>query len=97
LRRLAALVLVRPGRAAALVHRLDARSHAGQRPVQLALALILGGAIGNVIDACCTARGRLHPGALRERVLPVVQPADSAITVGAALLTRQTARVRRAK
>ena len=63
------------------------RGHAGQRLLAWALALILGGALGNVID-------RLLHGYVvdfiqvhwRTAYFPSFNVADSAITVGAALL-----------
>jgi len=64
------------------------RSHGGQRMFAWALALILGGALGNVID-------RLLHGYVvdflqvhwqRQWYFPSFNVADSAITVGAALL-----------
>jgi len=63
------------------------RGHAGQRLFAWALALILGGALGNVID-------RLLHGYVvdfiqvhwRNAYFPSFNVADSAITVGAALL-----------
>ncbi|MDB5882809.1 MAG: lipoprotein signal peptidase [Ramlibacter sp.] len=63
------------------------RSHAGQRLFSFALALILGGAIGNVVD-------RLMHGYVVDFIqvhwrgwyFPAFNVADSAITVGAACL-----------
>jgi signal peptidase II len=63
------------------------RSHAGQRLFSFALALILGGAVGNVID-------RVMYGYVVDFLdfhwagmhFPAFNVADSAITVGAALL-----------
>ena len=63
------------------------RRHGGQRLFALALALILGGAVGNVID-------RLLHGSVVDFIqlhwhgaaFPAFNVADSAITVGAALL-----------
>ena len=54
------------------------RSHGGQRMFSWALSLILGGALGNVVDFI-----QLH---LRGWYFPSFNVADSAITVGAALL-----------
>ena len=87
------------GTAAALFIVWMLRSHAGQKLFSWALALILGGAIGNVID-------RLWHGSVvdfiqvhwRDAVFPSFNVADSAITVGAALLiVDELRRVRRAK
>ena len=63
------------------------RRHAGERLLSLALALIMGGALGNVID-------RIRFGAVVDFVQwhaagyywPAFNVADSAITIGAALL-----------
>jgi len=75
------------------------RSHAGQRLFSWALALILGGALGNVID-------RLLHGSVvdfiqlhwRGAAFPSFNVADSAITVGAALLILdELLRVRRGR
>jgi signal peptidase II len=63
------------------------RQHAGERRLALALALIMGGAIGNVID-------RLRFGAVVDFLdfhlagwhWPAFNVADSAITVGAVLM-----------
>jgi signal peptidase II len=74
------------------------RSHAGQRLFSFALALILGGAIGNVVD-------RLMHGYVVDFVqlhwrgwyFPAFNVADSAITIGAAcLILDELRRVRRA-
>ena len=87
------------GAAAALFIVWMLRSHAGQRLFSWALALILGGAIGNVID-------RLLHGYVVDFIqahyansyFPSFNVADSAITVGAALLILdELRRVRRAK
>ena len=87
------------GVAAALFIVWMLRSHAGQRLFSWALALILGGAIGNVID-------RLLHGYVVDFIqvhyanayFPSFNVADSAITVGAALLiVDELRRVRRAK
>lgn len=73
--------------------------HASQRLFALALAMILGGAIGNVID-------RLWHGKVVDFVLlhwrdwywPAFNVADSAITLGAAMLILdELLRVRRAR
>lgn len=75
------------------------RSHGGQRLFGWALALILGGAVGNVID-------RLLHGYVvdfiqvhyRNAYFPSFNVADSAITIGAALLVLdELRRVRRAR
>ena len=75
------------------------RSHGGQRLFSWALALILGGAIGNVID-------RLLHGYVvdfiqvhyRNMAFPSFNIADSAITVGAGLLILdELLRVRRSR
>ena len=75
------------------------RSHAGQRLFSWALALILGGALGNVID-------RLLHGYVvdfiqvhyKNAYFPSFNVADSAITIGAAfLILDELRRVRRAK
>lgn len=75
------------------------RSHAGQKLFSFALALILGGAIGNVVD-------RLMHGYVVDFVqvhwrgwfFPAFNIADSAITVGAAcLILDELLRVRRAR
>ena len=75
------------------------RSHAGQRLFSFALACILGGAIGNVVD-------RLMHGYVVDFVqvhwhgwyFPAFNVADSAITVGAAcLILDEFLRVRRAR
>jgi signal peptidase II len=63
------------------------RQHAGQKRLSLALALIMGGALGNVID-------RIRFGAVVDFVQwhaagfywPAFNVADSAITVGAVLM-----------
>ena len=75
------------------------RSHAGQKLFSFALACILGGTIGNVVD-------RLLHGYVLDFVevhwhgwyFPAFNVADSAITVGAAcLILDELLRVRRAK
>ena len=75
------------------------RSHGGQRLFSWALALILGGAIGNVID-------RLLHGSVvdfiqvhyAEHYFPSFNVADSAITLGAGLLILdELLRVRRSR
>ncbi len=75
------------------------KSHAGQRLFSFALACIMGGAIGNVID-------RLVHGYVidfldfhwRGMHFPAFNVADSAITVGAAcLILDELLRVRRAR
>jgi len=73
------------------------RSHAGQKLFSFALACILGGAIGNVVD-------RLLRGSVvdflqvhwQQHYFPAFNVADSAITVGAAcLILDELLRVRR--
>ncbi len=75
------------------------RSHAGQKLFSFALASILGGAVGNVVD-------RLLHGYVVDFVqvhwhgwyFPAFNVADSAITVGAAcLILDELLRVRRAR
>lgn len=75
------------------------RSHSGQRLFSFALACVLGGAIGNVVD-------RLLHGYVIDFVqvhwhgwyFPAFNVADSAITVGAAcLILDELLRVRRAR
>jgi signal peptidase II len=75
------------------------RSHAGQRLFSFALACILGGAIGNVVD-------RLLHGYVVDFLqlhwagwyFPAFNVADSAITIGAAsLILDEVLRVRRAR
>jgi signal peptidase II len=66
---------------------LELKKHAGQKLLSLALALIMGGALGNVID-------RVRFGAVVDFIQwhvagyywPAFNVADSAITVGAILL-----------
>jgi signal peptidase II len=63
------------------------RSHRMGRPMELGLSLILGGAIGNLID-------RVRLGYVIDfidlRVWPVFNVADSAITIGVVLLLWQS-------
>ncbi len=75
------------------------RSHAGQKLFSFALACILGGAVGNVVD-------RLLHGYVVDFIqvhwrgwyFPAFNVADSAITVGAScLILDELLRVRRAK
>jgi len=74
------------------------RKHAGDRLFSFGLALILGGALGNVVD-------RLHLGAVVDFLYfhvaqyywPAFNLADSAITCGAALLIWDSLRRSRAK
>lgn len=75
------------------------RSHAGQRLFSFALACVLGGAIGNVVD-------RLLRGYVIDFIqvhwhgwyFPAFNVADSAITIGAAcLILDELLRVRRAR
>ncbi len=84
--------------AALFIVRLLAR-HGGQRLFALALALILGGALGNVIDRI--EHGRVVDFLLfywRDWYFPAFNMADSAITVGAILLVcDELWRVRRAR
>lgn len=75
------------------------RSHGAQRLFSWALALILGGAIGNVIDRLVHGYVvdfiQLHYG---RSAFPSFNVADSAITVGAVLLILdELLRVRRAR
>ncbi len=74
------------------------RSHGGQRLFATALALILGGALGNVVDRLLHGHVvdfiQVHYGGW---YFPSFNVADSAITVGAALLiVDELRRVRRA-
>ena len=70
---------------------LELRRHPGQKLLSLALALIMGGALGNVID-------RIRFGAVVDFIQwhvagyywPAFNVADSAITVGAVLLVFST-------
>jgi signal peptidase II len=87
------------GIAAALFIIWMLRSHAGQKLFSFALALILGGAIGNLVD-------RLMHGYVVDFVqvhwrgwyFPAFNVADSAITVGAAcLILDELLRVRRTR
>ena len=87
------------GAAAAVFIVWMLRSHGGQRLFALALALILGGALGNVID-------RLLHGYVVDFIqvhyagwyFPSFNVADSAISVGAALLILdEILRVRRSR
>ena len=87
------------GAVAALFIVLMLRSHAGQRLFSCALALILGGALGNVID-------RLLHGYVVDFIqvhyqrsyFPSFNVADSAITVGAVcLILDELLRVRRSR
>ena len=75
------------------------RSHGGQRLFSWALALILGGAIGNVIDRLLHGYVvdfiQVHAGGW---YFPSFNIADSAISIGAALLILdEVLRVRRAR
>jgi signal peptidase II len=75
------------------------RSHAGQRLFSFALALILGGAIGNVVDRLLHGYVvdfvQLH---WRGWFFPAFNVADSAITIGAAcLILDELLRVRRTR
>jgi signal peptidase II len=87
------------GIAAAVFITWMLRSHPGQKLFSFALACILGGAIGNVVD-------RLLHGYVVDFIqvhwrgwyFPAFNVADSAITIGAALLILdEWLRVRRAK
>ena len=88
------------GVAAALFILWMLRSHAGQRLFSFALACILGGAVGNVVD-------RLMHGYVVDFLqvhwdnrwyFPAFNLADAAITVGAAcLILDEILRVRRAR
>ena len=74
------------------------RSHGGQRLFSWALALILGGALGNVVDRLMHGHVvdfvQLH---WRDWYFPSFNIADSAITIGAILLiVDEVRRVRRA-
>ncbi|RZJ20232.1 MAG: lipoprotein signal peptidase [Haliea sp.] len=87
------------GVAAALFILWMLRSHAGQKLFSFALACILGGAVGNVIDR--TMHGYVvdfldfHYGNWH---FPAFNVADSAITVGAiCLILDELLRVRRAR
>jgi signal peptidase II len=76
------------------------RSHGGQRMFAWALALILGGAIGNVVDRLLHGYVvdflQVHWGA--QYYFPSFNVADSAITVGAVLLiVDEILRVKRAR
>ncbi len=76
------------------------RSHGGQRMFAWALSLILGGALGNVIDRMLHGYVvdflQVHWGA--KYYFPSFNVADSAITVGAALLILdELLRVRRGR
>ena len=75
------------------------RSHAGQRLFSFALACILGGAIGNVVDRLVHGYVvdfvQLH---WRGWYFPAFNVADSAITIGAAcLILDELLRVRRSR
>ena len=87
------------GAAAAVFIVWMLRSHGGQRLFGWALALILGGAIGNVIDRLLHGHVidfiQVHWGGA---YFPSFNIADSAITVGAGLLILdELMRVRRAR
>jgi signal peptidase II len=76
------------------------RSHAGQKLFAWALALILGGAVGNVVDRLLHGYVvdfiQVHWG--NQYYFPSFNVADSAITVGAALLILdELLRVRKAR
>ncbi|MBA3771865.1 MAG: lipoprotein signal peptidase [Ramlibacter sp.] len=87
------------GIAAALFIVWMLRSHAGQRLFSFALACILGGAIGNVVDRLVHGYVvdfvQLH---WRGWYFPAFNVADAAITVGAAgLILDELLRVRRSR
>ena len=87
------------GVAAALFIVWMLRNHAGQRLFGWALALILGGAVGNVIDRLIHGHVvdfiQVHYG---RSYFPSFNVADSAITVGAVLLILdELLRVRRSR
>ena len=88
------------GLAAAIFIVWMLRSHGGQRLFAWALALILGGALGNVVDRMLHGYVvdflQVHWGS--RYFFPSFNVADSAITVGAILLiVDELLRVRRAK
>jgi signal peptidase II len=75
------------GVAAALFILWLLRSHAGQKLFSFALACILGGALGNVIDRTdARLRGGLPAVPLGGWYFPSFNIADSAITIGAVCL-----------
>jgi signal peptidase II len=87
------------GVAAALFIVWMLRSHGGQRLFASALSLILGGAVGNVIDRLLHGHVidfiQVHYG---NAYFPSFNVADSAITIGAALLILdELLRVRRGR
>ena len=87
------------GIAAALFIVWMLRSHGGQRLFSWALALILGGALGNVIDRFIHGYVvdflQFH---YAERAFPSFNVADSAISIGAAcLILDEVLRVRRSR
>jgi signal peptidase II len=87
------------GVAAALFIVWMLRRHGGQRLFSLALALILGGALGNVIDRLMHGHVvdfiQVHYGGW---TFPSFNVADSAITLGAAcLILDEILRVRRSR
>jgi len=87
------------GAAAALFIVWMLRSHGGQRLFSWALALILGGALGNVIDRVLHGHVvdfiQVH---YKTSYFPSFNVADSAITLGAGLLILdELLRVRRAR
>jgi signal peptidase II len=87
------------GVAAAVFITWMLRSHAGQRLFSFALACILGGAIGNVVDRLLYGYVvdfvQLH---WRGWYFPAFNVADSAITVGAAcLILDELRRMRKAR
>jgi signal peptidase II len=92
-------VFVGLGAAAAVFIVWMLRSHGGQRLFSWALALILGGAVGNVIDRLLHGYVvdfiQVHYG---NAFFPSFNVADSAITVGAILLILdELLRVRRSR
>ncbi|MEO8156132.1 MAG: signal peptidase II [Rhizobacter sp.] len=88
------------GAAAAIFIVWMLRSHAGQRLFALALSLILGGAVGNVVDRLMHGYVvdfiQVHWG--NQYFFPSFNVADSAITLGAVLLVLdELMRVRRGR
>ena len=87
------------GIAAVLLILWMLRSHSGQRLFALALSLILGGAIGNLVDRIAYGHVvdflQFHYGGW---YFPSFNVADSAITIGAcALILDELLRVRRSR
>ena len=97
-RRLAALVLRGDRRRRGGAHRLAAAPRRSARSTCLGLALILGGALGNLYDRLALGTRRRFP-AVPLRAAgrwPAFNVADSAITIGAALLIVDSFRQRHA-